>query len=201
ELATGGGCSGDCFGECSPPGFSGPCDGRCEGACDGECSGECEGEITPPSCSAEGSCEATADCQAQASLRASARTDCSSPVIDIRYELDTALDSSARAAFAAKMGVIRVRMVGVIRDLYRMRTLIDSDYAAELGFESPLVQLAGAVESLLEADMEQFDIAPGRMPCVLPAFEESADILSDMATDLAITFQAQLEIASVLDIF
>jgi hypothetical protein len=201
ELVTGGSCSGSCTGLCSPAGFSGSCEGRCEGGCDGECSGECEGQLTPSSCNSEGACEATADCQPLASLVGSARTTCSAPVVDIRYELDTDLDPSARAAFAAKMAVLRVRMVGVLRDLFRMRAVVDSDYAAELGFDPPVAQLSQAIEALIGADLESYDIAPGRMACVTPAFEESAQILTDVADDLVVLVEAQLEIAGALDIF
>jgi hypothetical protein len=130
----------------------------------------------------------------------SARTDCSAPVVDIRYELNAGLDASARAAFAAEMAVLRVRMVGVIRDLFRMRALFDGGYAGELGFDPPAAQLSQVIESLIGGDLESFDIAPGRMCCVVPAFEDSAEILGSAATDLVITLQAQLEIVGVLDI-
>jgi len=201
ELKAGGECSGECHGECEVE-VTAECSGECHGSCSGSCSGGCEGEVTPPSCSAEGSCDATADCQASASAQGSASLECTPPTLNLRYDFKVELenDLEAQAKFVAKMAALKVHMMGIVQGMYKMRALVDPDYAASLGIDPPLVMIAGQFEVLLTADLDSFDIPPGKLPCVLPALEESVDILTDMSTDLAGVFQAQFEIVGVLDV-
>ncbi|HUT78358.1 MAG TPA: hypothetical protein VM285_11760 [Polyangia bacterium] len=196
-------CEGTCKGECKATvAAEAECGGevKCEGECTGECSGGCEGEVTPPSCSLDAECSAEANCDASASAQASASLECTPPSLEISFQIDASLSAQAKAEFKAKMGELKVKMIGIIQGMFKMRALIDAEYAAELGFEPPLVQITAAVEGLLSADLDSFDIPVGRLPCVLPAFQDSAEILASAATDLVVTFQAQLEIASVLNI-
>ena len=199
ELAAAAECSGECHGKCEIE-VEGECEGECHGSCDAECSGGCEGTATPPSCSAEGSCEASADCQASASAQASAELSCTPPRLDIRFEFDASLDAAARAEFTAKMAELKVRMVGIIQGMFKMRALIDADYAAEIGIEPPIAQITGQVQGMVNANFDDFDIPAGRLVCVLPAFEDSVDIMVEAGTSLTGTLQAQIDIVGVLDI-
>ncbi|MFO8070874.1 MAG: hypothetical protein R6V85_03270 [Polyangia bacterium] len=199
ELEAGGECSGECHGECTME-IEGECEGECSGSCDAECSGSCEGTVDPPSCSAEGECEASADCEAQASAQASASVECTPPSLDIAFEFAAGVDASAQAEFIAKMSELKVRMVAIVQGMFQLRALVDADYAAEIGIEPPVGQITAAVQGLLEINIDELDIPAGRLACVLPALEDSKDILVLAATDLTVTVQAQLEIVGVLGI-
>jgi hypothetical protein len=201
EMKVAAECSGECHGECKMPQASGSCEGKCEGSCDAQCSGGCEGEVTPPSCSAEGSCEATADCQASAKAQASASLECTPPTLDIRFELDGGLDANAAAKFTAQMAELKVRMAGIVQGLFKLRALVDTEYAAELGIDPPVLAILGQFEVLLTADLDSFTIPPGRLACVLPAFEASIDIFGTAAVDLVVLFEAQYEIVGALGLF
>lgn len=199
ELKAGGSCTGTCHGECETTADA-ACEGKCHGSCSAQCSGGCEGEATPPSCSAEGSCEATADCQASAKAQGSANLQCTPPTLTFRYDLKAEVDGNTRAAFVAKMAALKVHMMGIVQGMFKMRALIDPDYAAELGIEPPLGMTVGQLQILFESDLDSLDLPPGRFACVLSALEESMDIISNMAFGLGYAYVAQLEIISVFDI-
>ena len=169
-----------------------------KGAIDAESSANVEGGLSVVF--VEPKCETSADCEAQASAQASANVECTPPQLDIRFELAAGVDADARAEFIAKMSELKVRMVAIIQGLFQMRALIDADYAAEIGIDPPVVQIAAAVEGLMDMNLDELDIPVGRYPCVLPALEDSADILATAGTDLVVTLQAQLEIVGVLGI-
>ncbi len=199
ELKAGGTCEGECHGECEVS-VEAECEGECHGSCEGECSGGCEGEVTPPSCSAEGSCDASADCQASAKAQASASLECTPPTLTFRYDFAADVDADAGAEFVAKMAMLKVHMMGIVQGMFKMRALVDVNYAAELGIEPPVVAIAGQVEALLTADLDSFNIPPGRLVCVFPAFEEAFDIMTNLVTGLGGTFTAQVEIVGVLNV-
>lgn len=198
-----GSCEGSCKGECKASvEAEADCEGevKCEGSCTGECSGGCEGNVTPPSCSVDAECEASADCQASASAQASASVECTPPSLEIAFKLNADLDATAKAEFKAKMELFKVRMVGVIQGMFKMRALVDAEYAAEIGIEAPVASIKGQVEGLISGGIDKFDVPAGRIACVIPAFEDSADILVSAGTDLVVTFQAQMDLVAVLDI-
>jgi hypothetical protein len=197
-------CSGTCKGECYVEvAAEADCEGdppHCTGTCKGTCSAECSGTITPPSCSAEGSCDASADCQAEASAQASASLECTPPSIEIGFNLKADLDAKGKAEFIAKMSELKVRMVAIVQGMFQLRALVDADYAAEIGIEPPVGQITAAVQGLLEINIDELDIPAGRLACVLPALEDSQDILVSAATDLPDTVEAQIDIVGVLGI-
>ncbi len=199
-----GNCEGTCKGECKATiAAEAECEGEvtCEGECTGECSGGCEGEVTPPSCAVDANCSAEANCEASASAQASASLECTPPSLEIAFQMNADLSAQAKAEFKAKMGELKVKMIGIIQGMFKMRALIDVEYAAELGIDPPLVQIWDEVEGLIEADLDSFNIPAGRLACVLPAFQDAGEIFASAATDLVVTFDAQLEIVGVLDIF
>ncbi|MCK9462363.1 MAG: hypothetical protein M0R80_22285 [Proteobacteria bacterium] len=198
ELAVAAECSGSCHGECKMPAAEVECEGTCEGSCSAECSGSCEGTATPPSCSAEGECEASADCQASASAEASASVECTPPSIDIAYKFNASLDAEGQAAFVAKIGEFKARMITVVQGMFKLRALIDADYAAEIGITSPVDAIAGQVDVLLEADLGSFDIPAGRIACVFPALEASFDILAEAGGSLVATVDAQFDLVGTI---
>jgi len=190
-------CEGECHGECAVE-ASGSCEGKCEGECSGSCSGGCEGTATPPSCSAEGSCEASADCQASASAEASASLECTPPSLEIDFDFDASLDANAQAAFLAKMKGFKVQMVAMVQGMTKLRALVDADYAAELGIQSPVVVLQGQIEGMLDADFGDFDVPAGKIPCLIPAFEDSIDIIASVTTDTVVVVQGQLSLFAII---
>jgi hypothetical protein len=192
-------CEGECHGECAVE-ATGSCEGKCEGSCDAECSGGCQGTATPPSCSADSYCEASADCQASASAEASASLECAPPSleIDFQWSADLAADVSAQAEFLAKMKAFTVQMAAIAQGMAKLRALVDADYAAEIGIESPVVVLTGQIETMMDANFEDFDVPKGKIPCLIPAFEDSVVILGSVATDSATTVQAQLSLFAII---
>lgn len=199
-----GSCEGSCKGECHANiDVEATCEGEpitCEGTCEGSCSAECNGTVTPPSCSADGSCEASADCQASASAQASASLECTPPSLEIDFNLSAGLDAQAKAEFLARMEELKVRMVAIVQGMFKLRALVDTDYAAEIGIESPITVLETQIQGFIDAGIEGFDIPIGLLPCVIPAFQETVDIIGSVAVDTHATVQGQLSIITVLDL-
>jgi len=197
-------CEGTCKGECMVVVEAGAdCGGEpphCSGSCKGECSAECTGTVTPPSCSAEGSCEASADCQASASAQASASMECSPPSLEIDFQLAAGLDAQAKAEFVAKMEELKLRMAAIAQGMVKLRLLVDADYAASLGIESPVAIMEGQINGFIDAGIDDFDVPVGLLPCVIPAFEETIDILGSLFTDTTATISGQLEMFAILDV-
>jgi hypothetical protein len=197
-----GSCSGACKGECyvettADIGCTGEAP-KCNGTCEGSCSAECNGTVTPPSCSADGSCEASADCQASASAQASASMECTPPSLAVAFDYKVGLDAQAKAEFMADIELFRVKMMAIAQGMYKLRALVDADYAAEIGIQSPVVVIKGQVEGFVSGGIDGFDVAPGLIPCVIPAFEEAGSILGSVVTDTAETIQGQIEIFAII---
>jgi hypothetical protein len=193
-------CSGECHGECSVE-VEAECEGSCEGSCDAECSGGCEGTATPPSCSVDAECEASADCQASASAEASASLECTPPSLEIDFQLNASLDASAKASFLAKMKAFTAQMAAVAQGMAKLRALVDAEYAAELEIESPVVVLTGQIEGFISGGVDSFtsfDVPKAKIPCLIPAFQDSVDILGSVATDGAATVQAQISLFALV---
>jgi hypothetical protein len=199
-----GSCEGSCKGECHAVAEGNvECDGqplKCEGKCDGSCSAECNGTVTPPSCSAEGSCEASAECKASASAQASASLECTPPSLEVDFSLAAGLDAQAKAEFLAKMEELKLRMVAIVQGMFKLRALVDVDYATEIGIESPITVIEGQIEGFIDLGISEFDVPKGLLPCVIPAFDETIDIMAAVASDTVGTIQGQLEIVAVLNI-
>ncbi len=198
--SAGGSCSGECKGECVVELEAGAeCSGTCEGSCEGECTGGCEGSFDPPSCNAEASasCEASADCSAQAEAQASASLKCTPPSIDIVFE--GSLDPSAKAELLAKLEAFKVEMIGVVQGMFQLRGLIEGN--AELDIEPPVITIGYAIEDFIEVVASgEFEVeAVGLLPCVVPAFEESADVLVNLVGDMEATVSGQLELFTLLN--
>ena len=197
-----GSCEGSCKGECyvettAEVGCTGEAP-KCNGKCEGSCSAECTGTVTPPSCSAEGSCEASADCQASASAEASASMECTPPSIDIAFDFQANLDAQAKAEFMADIELFRVKMMAMVQGMFKLRALVDAEYATSIGIESPVAVITAQVEGMLSADIGSFDVAPGLIPCVIPAFEDSVSILGSVVTDTSATISGQIEMFAII---
>jgi hypothetical protein len=207
-------CSGDCSGTCEPPSggmscagechgqcaaqVTAECEGKCEGWCDAECSGGCQGNAIPPSCAAAGDCEATIDCQVAAAAEASASLECTPPSLEIDFDFNASVEASAQAEFLAKMKTFRVKMVAMVQGMTVLRALVDPGYAADLGIEPSLQVLEGQIDALINADFRDFDVPKGKSPCLIPAFEDSIEIIGGVATDTAGTISGQLELFAII---
>jgi hypothetical protein len=207
-------CDGDCTGSCEPPSAgmtcsgtchgsceaeaTAACEGECHGSCDAECSGGCEGTATPPSCSASGSCEASADCQASASAQASASLECTPPSIAIDFDFNADVTADAKASFLAKMSELKVRMVAIVQGMFKLRALVDVNYAAEIGITSPVDAITAQLEVLVSADFSSFNIPVGLLPCAIPALQESITTIGSVVTDTSATVSAQLDFFAII---
>jgi modification target Cys-rich repeat protein len=200
ELSAAAECSGSCSGSCVVEEGSAECSGEveCRGSCEGECSGGCEGKVEPPSASAN--CEASADCNAQASANASASLECTPPSIEIGFQFNAAAsaDLDAQASFTAKIGELKTRGAAILQGFAKYEMLITGEANGEVVFDpSPLADITGQIEGFANADaIAEFDIAIGRLPCVVPAFAAAASALGDIAGESAATLEAQAEFAT-----
>jgi hypothetical protein len=195
-------CNGTCTGKCTAPTAEASCSGtvKCEGKCTGSCTGGCSGNFKPPSARVD--CEASAKCEAQASARANAALVCLPPTLDISYGFKASANASARTSFNARMAVIKAKGSSIVQGFAKLRALIDGkveiDGKLVTAFNpSPFVQLQDSLEGSISA-VANFEIAPGRLPCVVPAFEEAVSALADASTGLSATVAGQTKIVAVL---
>lgn len=199
--SAGGSCSGECKGECTFEATAeAECSGKCEGSCGGECTGGCEGSFEPPSCNAEASanCEASADCSAQAEAQASASLECTPPSIDISYQFSAGVDASAQAEIMGKLELFKVEMIGVVKGMFELRGLIEGN--ADLNIDPPVVTIGVAIEAFIDA-VGSGDVeieAVGLLPCVVPAFEESLSVVTDLPGDMSATISGQLSLFALI---
>lgn len=193
ELSASAECSGTCSGSCTADPPSGGCQGevKCEGECSGECSGGCEGEVTPPSASAD--CEASASCEAQASAQGSASMVCTPPAIEVGFQFTG--DASAAGEFAAKLGALKANGAIMVESFTKYEALITGEVNGEVAFATPpLEAVTGSLTTVIDAGVDGslfVDVPVGRLPCVIPALEESVTLLGDVASEATANLAAQ----------
>jgi hypothetical protein len=202
EVSGGAECSGTCHGTCRGNFDPGGCSGEvlCSGSCSGECSGECEGSFTPPSASAECECDASADCNAQASAQAEANIECTPPSLDLVVEFAGGVDANAQAAFLARLGELRVRGVAILQGFARAQALLTGEVNGEVVFNpAPFARVQTEFEGLVNAGLSgEFEIAPGRIDCVLPAIQEAVSIVGEIGGEFTTSVQAQASFAAFI---
>lgn len=200
ELAARGQCEGTCQGTCYVDPGSAQCtsEAQCAGTCDAECSGSCEGDFEPPHASAR--CDASADCEAQARARAQANVQCDPPRLTVDFALAADLDADARATFVARMRELEIRAVAIVQGTTRLQALVTGEVNGEVVFQpAPLVSLQQQLEGIVEVGIEgRFELAPGRIACVIPAFRAALRALVDAGEDVQVTLAASAEFSAVL---
>jgi hypothetical protein len=202
EVTGGAMCSGTCHGTCRGSFDPGGCSGEveCSGSCGGECSGSCEGSFTPPSASAECECDASADCNAQASAQAEANIVCTPPSLELVVEFAGGVDAAAQAAFLARLGELRVRGVAILQGFARARALLDGQVNGEVVFDpAPFARVQAEFQGLVSAGLSgEFEIAPGRIDCVIPAIEEAVSVVGEIGGEFTTSVSAQASFAAFL---
>lgn len=202
EVTGGAECGGTCHGTCRGNFDPGGCQGevQCNGECTGECSGSCEGSFTPPSASAECECEASADCQAQASAQAEANLECSPPSFELAFTFDAGVDFGGRAAFRARINELRGRAVAILQGFARAQALVTGEVEGELVFDPPpLLRIRNEFQGIIDAGLSgELDIAAGRLPCVVPAIQESLEITTEISTEFTASLDAQFTFVTFL---
>lgn len=202
ELTAKAMCNGTCHGKCYATVMPPECMGEvgCSGTCMGQCSGSCEGTARPPSASAD--CDASAECEAQASAQAEANVKCTPPTLDWQFSFNAGVDADAQAAFVARVGELRARGAAIIQGFVRAKALIDGEVDGMVVFDPPpIANLVAKFNALVDAGVKgEFDIAPGRITCVIPAIQDSIMVLGDVTGEFggSIVLQGQL-VAQVLD--
>jgi modification target Cys-rich repeat protein len=198
ELTVAAECSGRCTGKCLVDPGSTQCsaEASCRGTCDAQCEGSCEGNFTPPSASA--SCEARAECQASAKAEANASLECTPPQLDVDFVFAGNANLAAQAAFTARLSELKVRGAAIIQGAAKYEALITGTVDGEVVFNpSPVAQLRTSIQGLANANaIANFDIAVGKLPCVVPAFQQAGTIVASIATDTATTLEAQGDFVS-----
>ncbi len=199
ELNAAASCEGTCSGTCLVDQGSASCtaEAECRGSCDAECSGSCEGSFEPPSASAD--CSATAECEAQASAQAEASLECTPPALEFTYGFKAGLDAQAKAEFLAKLDALKVHGVAALQAGARLTALIDGKVDGEVVFNpSPFDNLTGEIKALVDVGISgELDIPAGRLPCVIPAFQEAASALADAGGSVGVTVAAQAEFVTI----
>ena len=152
-------------------------------------------------------CDAKADCEAQASAQASANVECTPPSLEIRFEISASGsisgDVDAEAQFRARLGELRVRGAAILQGFANMGALINGRVNGELVFDPPpLVRIQGQLDGVIDAVAAgEFEIAPGRIDCVIPAFRDAVEILAGVAGETSGTIEAQAEFSASLFAF
>lgn len=201
-------CGGTCHGTCvaEAPALEGSCmaEIECRGECSGECSGSCQGSAKPPMASADCECEASADCQASASAQADASVECTPPSLDIRFEISASGNlmgnASAEATFRARLGELRVRGVAILQGFAQMGAIVTGEVNGEVVFNpSPVARIQAEFSGVIDAAASgEFEIAPGRIDCVVPALREAAELIGSVVGETSGTLQAQAEFSTSL---
>ncbi|MEZ4430442.1 MAG: hypothetical protein R3A51_22425, partial [Nannocystaceae bacterium] len=198
ELATRSACDGTCHGTCFVDQDSPQCQGEvaCAGACEGSCEGSCQGSFAPPT---SDDCEASADCQAQASAQAEASLTCTPPGLELIYSFKAGLRAGEQAAFLARLDALELRGAAILQGFARLTALATGEVAGEVVFSPPpLAKLGDNVDVLTEGIDQDINIPTGRLPCVIPAFQEAAAVLQATAVTVSGTLEAQAAFASLL---
>jgi hypothetical protein len=198
ELKAAAKCTGTCHGSCTVDQGTAQCtaDAECNGKCDADCSGGCQGSVTPPSASA--SCDASAKCNAQASAQANASLKCTPPSLDLSYGFKAGVAASAQANFVARLGEFKARGAAIVQGAARLSMLVDGKIDGKVVLTpSPLASLKTSLQGFASADaIGSFDIPPGRLICVVPAFTAAVTGLGEVATGVAGTISAQAKFVS-----
>jgi modification target Cys-rich repeat protein len=200
ELAVAAECEGTCTGSCKVE-VEADCEGeapKCSGSCEGTCSGSCKGSATPPS--VMGECEASAECRAQAKAQASASVECSPPSLEVGFEFTG--DASARGAFVARMGELKLRGIAILRGFTKYQALINGRVDGQVVFDpAPVVVVTDSLELVIKAggEGELFaGIPKGRIPCVIKELPASVTLLSEITTSATANLSAQGRFATAI---
>lgn len=198
ELAARGSCTGTCNGTCYVDQGSAQCtaSAECSGTCSAECSGKCTGSFTPPSASA--SCQASAQCQAQAKAQANASIECTPPTFDVSYAFTGT--AAGQAAFTARLAELKVRGAAIVQGAARLSALVTGKVNGQVVFSpAPVAQVTTSIEGLVSSGVDgSLDIPKGRIVCLVPAFGEAAQILSEIGGSVNVTIQSQAKFTAVL---
>jgi hypothetical protein len=173
--------------------------GECRGSCDLNCEGSCKGSAEPPSIEG-GECDAEvqANCKASASAQASASVECTPPQLDIDFVFTGS--ATARAAFIARLTVIKAEMSGIIQGLVNARVLVEGDADA----------MIPSIDETLSAQMDaagnlSFDALEGVTPygalCAAAALVDAAAAVGDAADELSGTLNASVQLSAAIGTF
>src|SRR5690606_2299589 len=107
---------------------------------------------------------------------------------------------SAQAEFVAQMNVFRVRAMAILQGAARLEALITGEVDGRVVFEtSPLANVQAQVTGLVDAGVSgDIEIAPGRIACVIPAFEAAGQTLVKVGTDAQATLSGWAEFVSAI---
>jgi len=201
ELAVAASCSGMCSGKCVAPMAEASCEGECRGECDLNCTGSCTGKAEPPSVTAP-DCDASveADCKASASAQASASLECTPPRLEIDFAFSSKADAATRAAFSARLAVLKTEIIGIIKGLVNARILVEGDVDAGIpSIESVLTAQAGVAADLGFDDLA--GITPYGAVCAAAALLDLGGEIADTAGELSGTLTASVEVAGSIGTF
>jgi hypothetical protein len=105
------------------------------------------------------------------------------------------VNAEAQAQFIARLGELKVRGAAIIQGAAKYEALITGTVDGEVVFApSPLAQLETSVRGFARASaIADFEIAPGKLPCVVPAFEQAITIVGELGDNTATTLEAQAD--------
>src|SRR5690606_6391742 len=125
-------------------------------------------------------CEASANCEASASAQASANIECTPPSLEFQFNLGAdlqgngAAEVAARAQFEARLTALRVRGAAILQGFAQLGAIVNGQVNGEVVFDpTPLARIQAQFSAVIDlAAAGEFDIAPGRIACVIPALNE-----------------------------
>lgn len=192
ETIHGATCVGSCTGMCGTESTD-ACAGECHGSCEGECDGDCAGR--PFTYCGDESCEYSSDCGSLGGILGWVEARPTWVDYEIYWSADAEDDSVAIAELAYQIAAIEDTARALIAASEELRALLDAD-------AYPVTVIDGineSVESLLDADLAEYDIEECKIPCVIQALEEVSEILSAIGTETLTLVEAQLAILSALE--
>jgi len=113
--------------------------------------------------------------------------------LDLSYGFKAGVTANAQASFVARLGEFKARGAAIVQGAARLTALVDGKIDGKVVINpSPLAQIKGSLEGFASADaIGSFNIPPGRLPCVVPAFTAAVSGLGTVATGVAGTISAQ----------
>ncbi len=198
ELPTAASCGGNCTGTCLVDPTSPACAGEvsCRGTCDGGCFGTCQGSFQTV---ASADCQASEDCRAQATAQAQANLECSAPVIEFVYALRPGLTVDQQIEFVYKLEQLKRHATAALQAGARVQAMLTGEVDGVVVFAPPPFEdLQQQLNFVLQTGIEgDYDIPAGRLPCVIPAFEDAIAKLTEAGSGLGRSVAAYAEFSQL----
>jgi hypothetical protein len=118
---------------------------------------------------------------------------CTPPAIEIGFEFTGSANASG--SFAAKLGALKANGAIMVESFTKYNALINGEVNGVVVFKpSPITAVSVSLSGLVEAGADGSliaDLPAGRLPCAIPALQESVSLLGDITSNATATIEAQ----------